>query len=488
MNKQIPKTKLVLVGGGGHCNACIDVVEADGRYEIIGILDLPERVGMVISGYSVIGTDSSYKDYITKGAHFLITAGQIFDRTLRTRIYDELNALNAPFATIISPRAHIANNVTIEHGTIVMHGAIINSNAKIGKNCIINTLSLVEHDSEICDHCHISTGAIINGSSKIGSGTFCGSGSVVIQNAEVPEESFIKAAERYKPKKPSKVAFLTTLFPIKHEYLESFMLSLSSQSRSDFDLIIVNDGFDDFDGLKRRHPHIRFIELASAPSFAANRAALLSYVIAHDYDYAIFGDVDDYFKSDRVEVVTALLDEFDIVVNDVSTFGDQGIFYENYFSNRLTDRQEIGIEHIITKNVFGFSNTAINLTKTIEMPAEITADLIAVDWYVFSCLLLQEKKAVFTNETCTYYRQHEGNCIGLGHDVDDIEILNKCLSVKKQHYSIMSQVDARYEFLYKNALRVEGKDLEEIKTNVSYPMWWEQVELEEVKNEINPKF
>ena len=31
---------IVLIGGGGHCKAVIDVVEQEGRFNIIGIIDL----------------------------------------------------------------------------------------------------------------------------------------------------------------------------------------------------------------------------------------------------------------------------------------------------------------------------------------------------------------------------------------------------------------------------------------------------------------
>ncbi|MDQ0969199.1 FlaA1/EpsC-like NDP-sugar epimerase [Flavobacterium sp. W4I14] len=41
----MPKQKIVLIGGGGHCKACIDVIEETGEYEILGILDQKENIG-----------------------------------------------------------------------------------------------------------------------------------------------------------------------------------------------------------------------------------------------------------------------------------------------------------------------------------------------------------------------------------------------------------------------------------------------------------
>ena len=37
------KEKLVLIGGGGHCRACIDVIERENKYQIAGIVDIKEK-------------------------------------------------------------------------------------------------------------------------------------------------------------------------------------------------------------------------------------------------------------------------------------------------------------------------------------------------------------------------------------------------------------------------------------------------------------
>ena len=33
-------SKLILIGGGGHCHACIDVIESTQKFQIIGIIDI----------------------------------------------------------------------------------------------------------------------------------------------------------------------------------------------------------------------------------------------------------------------------------------------------------------------------------------------------------------------------------------------------------------------------------------------------------------
>lgn len=58
------KKPIILIGGGGHCISCIDVIELEVKYAIIGIFDLPEKVGQRILGYEIIGTDEQIKDYV----------------------------------------------------------------------------------------------------------------------------------------------------------------------------------------------------------------------------------------------------------------------------------------------------------------------------------------------------------------------------------------------------------------------------------------
>ncbi len=48
------KPKLILIGGGGHCKSCIDVIEQEDKFEIAGILDVPEKKGERILNYEIL--------------------------------------------------------------------------------------------------------------------------------------------------------------------------------------------------------------------------------------------------------------------------------------------------------------------------------------------------------------------------------------------------------------------------------------------------
>jgi len=187
------KEKIVLICGGGHCRACIDVIEQEGHFTIAGIVDMPEKKHNNVLGYSVIGSDADLVELIKSFPNVLITLGQIKSPARRIELFNDLMQMGARFPVIQSPLAYVSPHAQVAEGTIVMHHALINAGAKIGRNCIINTKALVEHDAVIEDHCHISTGAVVNGGVKIGSGSFFGSGAVAVESTSILTNSFIKA-------------------------------------------------------------------------------------------------------------------------------------------------------------------------------------------------------------------------------------------------------------------------------------------------------
>jgi sugar O-acyltransferase (sialic acid O-acetyltransferase NeuD family) len=184
------KNSLILIGGGGHCKSCIDVVEQEGYYTIAGILDKPELVGRRIFDYPIIGTDEEIIK-LAQNHFFLITVGQIKSPATRLALYDRLKEAGAKIATIVSPRAYLSAHARIGEGSIVMHGATVNAGATIGNNCIINSHALVEHDAVIHNHCHLATGAIINGNAEIGAGSFIGSRAMVREGVTLGEQVIV---------------------------------------------------------------------------------------------------------------------------------------------------------------------------------------------------------------------------------------------------------------------------------------------------------
>lgn len=189
---------LFLIGGGGHCASCIDVIESTNEWKIKGIFDSSLEIGEEVLGYPVIGRDEDIQEYSQISNHFLITVGQIKSAAIRIRIAQQNPSLN--WATIISDRAYVAKSARLAPGVIVMHDSLVNANATIGDHTILNTKSVVEHDASVQQFCHISTGAIVNGGTKIEREVFVGSLATTRQGITIPSGTIIQAGSFFNGK------------------------------------------------------------------------------------------------------------------------------------------------------------------------------------------------------------------------------------------------------------------------------------------------
>ena len=185
------KPNLILLGAGGHAQACIDVIEQEGKFSIVGLVGLPDEVGTSRGKYQVLASDDDLPNLLSQCQFAIVSLGQINSPKNRIRLYERAVEIGFKLPTIISPRAYISPSATIGAGTIVMHGAIVNANASIASNCIINTRAVIEHDAKVLDNCHISTGVIVNGNSKVGAGSFIGSGSLIKEDISIGKNAVV---------------------------------------------------------------------------------------------------------------------------------------------------------------------------------------------------------------------------------------------------------------------------------------------------------
>lgn len=185
----------MLLGGGGHCRSCIDVIEVERRFSIFGIVQRTSDANLDVMGYQVLGTDNDLTGILAKNNTAFVTVGQIKSSDVRKRLYDRLRELGAEIPVIISPMARCAPSAIVEDGTILMHGSLVNANAYVGANCIVNSQALIEHDAYVSDHCHVSTGARVNGGVHVGEGTFVGSGAILKEGIRIGRGVLIGAGQ-----------------------------------------------------------------------------------------------------------------------------------------------------------------------------------------------------------------------------------------------------------------------------------------------------
>ena len=114
----------------------------------------------------------------------------------------------------------------------------------------------------------------------------------------------------------SNTVFATFVYPESEMHLPRMFRSLREQSDHDFDIVIFNDGLQNIDKICKHHL-TKPVEIKSATGTIAKiRAFGLRQLKDLGYENVIFGDADDSFARNRVEVCKNLLQVYDLFCHD----------------------------------------------------------------------------------------------------------------------------------------------------------------------------
>jgi acetyltransferase-like isoleucine patch superfamily enzyme len=131
---------IVLFGGGNQVHYTLDIIEKQGLYKVVGIIDSVHDIGTERFGYKVIGRQEKIKSLIDE---YGIEAGiiTIGDNWIRYYISEQIKNLvnDFEFVNAIHPSVVIGNNVEIGSGVVAMAGVIFNPMAKIGNHTFFAT-------------------------------------------------------------------------------------------------------------------------------------------------------------------------------------------------------------------------------------------------------------------------------------------------------------------------------------------------------------
>lgn len=276
----------------------------------------------------------------------------------------------------------------------------------------------------------------------------------------------------------SNLLLFTVIYPGAESFEKEFFASIQRQSLKDFDMLVVND--TDYElNFSQKYPDLKIIEIKGCCNISGNRAVGINYAIDNQYEFLMLCDIDDLFSPLRVEKTMSIMPDCDIVVNELDIVdSDNKLIEEAYFSHSVNTETVFDYEFIKDKNLFGFSNTTMRVSKLSRV--SFPKDLRIVDWYFYTLLLNKGPKVRFLPESLTYYRQHSGNMIGLSSYT--IEVFKSQLQLKKKHYSYLKDIISGYEDLYNQMISLEQLTDEEIEKRINqnqastpYPLWWENI-------------
>ena len=185
---------IVIIGASGHAKVVIDIIEQQGSYKIVGLIDSFKEPGTTLMGYDVIGREDSIPELIAakKIIGGIIAIGHNW---VRHRIAKGIRELAPDFAFVnaIHPSVRIAREVTLGHGIAIMAGVSVNPGTRIGDFCFLNTNASVDHDNTLGEFSCLQPNAGTGGNVKIGAFSAISIGVTVIHGITVGSHTVIGA-------------------------------------------------------------------------------------------------------------------------------------------------------------------------------------------------------------------------------------------------------------------------------------------------------
>lgn len=157
--------RIVVIGAGGHAKVVADAILQQGSYQLAGFTDATVVEGTeIFQGHKVLVSQTDIEKLVGKADYFIVAVG---NNRVRKQLFEMAQQYFKP-AIIVHPAAYVAADVILESGTVVLAHAVINSSCRIAENCIINSGVVVDHDSQVGSHVHLSIGTMVGSNSSIG--------------------------------------------------------------------------------------------------------------------------------------------------------------------------------------------------------------------------------------------------------------------------------------------------------------------------------
>jgi acetyltransferase EpsM len=158
-------TKAILIfGGGGHGKTLIDLIRAQGAYQIAGIIDEGIPAGTHIMDVPVLGGAEKLAETAALGVKLAANAvGGIGNVDARIRVFGLLEEHGFLCPNLIHPSAWIEPGAKLEGGVQVLSQAYVGSEVSIGFGTLLNIGAIAAHDDRIGRVVNLSPNATLAG-------------------------------------------------------------------------------------------------------------------------------------------------------------------------------------------------------------------------------------------------------------------------------------------------------------------------------------
>lgn len=196
--------KLAIIGAG-HLGQLIAHHTSQLRdHTLVGFFDDTRQPGNAVAGKPVLGRVDDVQSFYDKKIFDCVVIGIGYKHfNFRKELFVRLSQ-NIPFTNIIHPSAYVDPSCKLGSGIFILPGCTLDHNVTIHDNVLINTGSVIAHDSTVHAHSFLSPAVTVAGFVSVGeccniginttiidniliaANTQTGGGTVVIKNLEIP--------------------------------------------------------------------------------------------------------------------------------------------------------------------------------------------------------------------------------------------------------------------------------------------------------------
>ena len=187
------RTKLIILGAGGHGKVLADLASLRPEFEIAGLLDdTTELWGASVLGYPVLGPVAALAE-MAGGRGIRAVALGIGDNRLRREWFERVSSLGMETPALLHPAAVVSAHAEVGRGVVALAGVVVNAGAVLGDNACLNTGASVDHDCWVGPHCHVFPNAVLAGGVRLGEYAVVGSNAVINPNVRIGRRAFVGA-------------------------------------------------------------------------------------------------------------------------------------------------------------------------------------------------------------------------------------------------------------------------------------------------------
>lgn len=188
MSSAPEKSRLVIVGAGGHAASVANVALSAG-YQIECFIH-DKKGGQQFLGYPVYASVTSLPEPLS--FHYAIGVG---DNAIRETLHLNLTRQYAAlqFPALIHASAVVSSFCVIAEGCVLMPGAILGPNSTMERFSFINTRASVDHDCVLSAFSSVAPGSTLGGKVLVGDRAAVSIGAVVKDSIRIGRDAVLGA-------------------------------------------------------------------------------------------------------------------------------------------------------------------------------------------------------------------------------------------------------------------------------------------------------